>query len=218
MGEAAPKKLVIGVLALQGAFIEHINLLKRLTDDVEDAIPIRTKEQLADPRLDALILPGGESTTIALIAERNGLLEPLKEWVHVARKPVWGTCAGLILLANTVSQAKQGGQSTIGGLDVTVRRNAFGAQIDSFTAPLSVQRLDSPETPYPAVFIRAPIIESLVAEKGVEVLASVQRGDQEPMIVAVKQGRLMGSSFHPELTNDDRFHRLFLRLVREALA
>ncbi|KAJ3049354.1 hypothetical protein HK097_009644 [Rhizophlyctis rosea] len=209
-----PRKLRIGVLALQGAFTEHINLLNRLTDDIEAVIQIKTPQQLESSNLDALILPGGESTTMALIAERNGLMEPLRGWVR-AGKPVWGTCAGLILLSNTAHRTKQLGQPLIGGLSVSVKRNAFGTQLNSFVSDLSIPSL-GPE-PFPAVFIRAPIIETL-DDPSVEVLARVTNSDaggEGENIVAVRQGSLLATAFHPELTADDRFHRYYLEMVRE---
>ncbi|TPX64201.1 hypothetical protein SpCBS45565_g06060 [Spizellomyces sp. 'palustris'] len=210
---AEKKKLRIGVLALQGAFSEHIHLLNRLKADVAEAIQIRTREQLQDPSLDALILPGGESTTMALVAERSGLMEPLREWVK-AGKPVWGTCAGMILLSNTAHRTKKGGQTLIGGLDVTVKRNAFGAQVDSFVADLSVPVLPDHERPFSGVFIRAPIIESVDPEK-VSVVARVNKGTgEEDYVVAVRQGNILATAFHPELTDDDRFHRYYIDLVR----
>ncbi|KAJ3033080.1 hypothetical protein HDV00_006812 [Rhizophlyctis rosea] len=211
-------KLRIGVLALQGAFTEHIHLLRRLTDDVEEVIQVKTKQQLEESNLDALILPGGESTTMALIAERNGLMEPLRGWVRAGR-PVWGTCAGMILLSNTAHRIKQNGQALVGGLAVTVKRNAFGAQVNSFVADLPVPALGA--TPFPAVFIRAPIIESL-DDPAIEVLARVKSAEAddggEGSIVAVRQGHLLATAFHPELTSDDRFHRYYLEMVKELRA
>ncbi|KAJ3190233.1 hypothetical protein HDU85_000526 [Gaertneriomyces sp. JEL0708] len=212
----AKKPLRIGVLALQGAYAEHINLLKRFKDDVAEIIQVKTRDQLENSGLDALILPGGESTTMALVAERSGVMEPLREWVK-SKKPVWGTCAGMILLSNTAHKIKKGGQTLIGGLDVTVKRNAFGAQVDSFVADLDVEALSDPK-PFPGVFIRAPIIESLDADD-VEILAKVKKERTgEENIVAVRQGNLLATAFHPELTEDTRFHRLFIEMVRNAKA
>ncbi|KAI9209019.1 PdxT/SNO family [Polychytrium aggregatum] len=202
------KKIKIGVLALQGAFVEHIHVLKRLPQ-VSDAVPIRTPEEFQGSQIDALVIPGGESTSIALVAERSGLLDHLRNWVK-SGKPTWGTCAGMILLSNHATHTKLGGQKLIGGLDVVVQRNAFGAQVDSFSAPLTIDGVAG--EPFPAVFIRAPIIESVGSD--VEVIARLDASRDE-RIVAVKQGHLLATAFHPELTSDDRFHRLF---VEHALA
>eukprot|EP00842_Homolaphlyctis_polyrhiza_P004077 jgi/Hompol1/4670/HPOL_003807-RA len=201
------RRLRVGVLALQGAFSEHINILTRLSDVVESATAIKTAAPLTDGSIDALILPGGESTTIALIAERNGLMEPLREWVRNG-KPIWGTCAGMILLADSAQGTKQGGQALIGGLHVQVQRNAFGQQIDSFIAPIHFPAIGS--DPIDGVFIRAPVISEIdpsVADK-VEVIARVpSKGN---CIVAVRQGHIIATSFHPELTQDTRFHKYFV--------
>nr|KAJ3422541.1 hypothetical protein HK105_007597 [Polyrhizophydium stewartii] len=205
------RKLRVGVLALQGAFGEHINILHKLPDLVESAVEVRSSGPLLDGSLDALILPGGESTTIAMIAERNGLLEPLRAWVR-SGKPIWGTCAGMILLSDDARGTKQGGQTLIGGLHVQVKRNAFGHQLESFIENIPIPALGS--EPFPAVFIRAPTIEAIrdtpeAREAGVQVLAtSPSKGS---CIVAVQQGAILATSFHPELTNDTRFHAFFAR-------
>lgn len=191
--------LRIGVLALQGAFIEHIVMLRRLGADARE---VRTPAQLAE--VDGLILPGGESTTMGLVAERWGLVEPLRAWVHGGR-PTWGTCAGMILLAEHATGQKQGGQPLIGGLDVTVNRNYFGRQVDSFETTLTVPSFDPPT--YPAIFIRAPAITAVGPE--VEVLAELPG----PLYVAVRQGNILATAFHPELTRDSRWHALFLEMA-----
>ena len=264
-------------------------MLKRLNASVNvDAVEVRTKEQLEDPTLDGLIIPGGESTTMGIVAERTGVLEPLRNFVKIEKKPVWvglvaavlahltrqarsrqlavsrpflklifvfflpfdaettsffpytfgtthfgdflrffghffqGTCAGLILLANQASHIKQGGQSLVGGLSVTVERNAFGSQIDSFAAPVpSPVIVDGVSNPFPAVFIRAPVIQSIDAED-VETLAKITHayhageevGDK---VVAVRQGNIVGTAFHPELTSDDRWHLYFTEFVAKAV-
>ena len=201
----------IGVLALQGAFREHINKLQAL--DIE-APEIRLPAQLQD--LDGLIIPGGESTTMGKLAAAFGLLEPLRKFTR--ERPTWGTCAGLILLADRAVKQKKGGQPLIRGLDVTVDRNYFGRQVDSFEADLDVPALDEvaqpadPEGPFHAIFIRAPA----VVETGpqVEVLA---RLPQDGPIVAVRQNHLLGTAFHPELSNDLRFHRYFAQMVTPKL-
>ncbi|MCB9147663.1 MAG: pyridoxal 5'-phosphate synthase glutaminase subunit PdxT [Caldilineaceae bacterium] len=193
----------IGVLALQGAFLEHVKMLRRLG---VQAVEVRKAEQLA--ALDGLIIPGGESTSMGLIAERWGLVEPLRQWVHSGR-PTWGTCAGMILLAERATGQKRGGQTLLGGLDVTVNRNYFGRQVDSFETDLPVSLFG--DVPFPAIFIRAPAI----AEAGptVEVLAQVTASNGETVIVAVRQGALLATAFHPELTQDTRWHELFLEMV-----
>lgn len=197
----------LGVLALQGAFREHIAMLRRL--DVE-AAEVRLAQELND--LDGLIIPGGESTSMGLVAERWGLVEPLRRWVQ-GGKPTWGTCAGMILLAENATGQKLGGQALIGGLDVTVNRNYFGRQVDSFEADLDVPVLGDP--PFHAVFIRAPAITA-VAE-GIETLATVASlGDEtEPVIAAVRKGPILATAFHPELTDDLRWHRYFVKVVTE---
>ena len=188
----------IGVLALQGAFIEHIKVLRSL--DVE-AIEVRKPEQLRD--LNGLIIPGGESTTFGKLAVEYGLIEPIRAMCE-AGKPVWGTCAGMIFLAKDIGRT----QPLIGVMDVQIRRNAFGRQVDSFEVDLDVPVLE-PRAPFHAVFIRAPLIESV--GKGVEVLAKLEDGT----IVAARQGNLLATSFHPELTDDARFHRYFLERVKK---
>ena len=187
----------IGVLALQGAFIEHEKILTRIGAEV---VEVRLPQHLED--LDGLIIPGGESTTIGKVARRWGLLEPLRAFAQSGR-PLWGTCAGMIFIAKDVVDGKPD-QPLLALVDVTVRRNAFGRQVDSFEADLEIAALG--EEPFHAVFIRAPLIERV--GEGVEVLAKLEDG----AIVAVRQGNLLATAFHPELTDDDRFHRYFLSL------
>jgi 5'-phosphate synthase pdxT subunit len=191
----------IGVLALQGAFAEHVAILRRLG---ADATEVRTPTQLEG--LDGLILPGGESTTMGLVAQRWGLVEPLRAWVH-SGKPTWGTCAGMILLADQAIGQKEGGQPLIGGLHVTVNRNYFGRQVDSFETTLTVPRFDPP--PSPGIFIRAPAIVELGED--VEVLAELPG----PVYVAAAQGPILATAFHPELTRDLRWHALFMEMARQ---
>lgn len=186
----------VGVLAVQGAFVEHEQALR---DVGADTVQVRTPEQLAD--LDGLVIPGGESTTFGLVAERSGLLPPLRAAVSDGL-PVFGTCAGLIMLAEATTA---GPQPLIGGMDIVVRRNAFGRQVASFETELPVAGLG--EQAVPAVFIRAPWIER--AGDGVEVLATC-RG----RAVAARQGQLLVTAFHPELTEDRRLHALFVDMVR----
>lgn len=204
MSTTTRDSLKIGVLALQGAFIEHIQLLRQLG---VAAIEVRKPEQLA--ALDGLIIPGGESTTMGLVAEQWGLVEPLRQWVHGGR-PTWGTCAGMILLAERAAGQKQGGQPLLGGLNVTVNRNYFGRQTDSFETQLVVPQLGDP--PFPAVFIRAPAVAEVGA--GVEVLATLPTANGEGVIVALRQGLILATAFHPELTRDPRWHHLFIEMVR----
>ena len=190
----------IGVLALQGDFAEHIVMLRRLG---VEAAEIRLAEQLED--LDGLILPGGESTTIGKLAVDFHLLEPLKAFGR--RRAVWGTCAGAIFLSKDARRE----QPLLELMDITVQRNAFGRQVDSFEADLDIEALKKAtgtSEPYHAVFIRAPIIESVFGEA--EVLAALPDG----RIVAAQQGHLLATSFHPELTGDTRFHEYFLSLAQ----
>ena len=200
----------IGVFALQGDVREHLAALSAL--EVE-AISVRRPQELA--RCDAIVLPGGESTTMIRLARTFGLLEPLRERIR-AGMPAFGTCAGMIQLADRVLDG-EAGQETVGGLDITVRRNAFGRQVDSFETTLKVAGVVDPVH---AVFIRAPWVEEI--GEGVEVLARVDtdpaRGAAAGRVVAVRQGRLMAMSFHPEIGRDIWAHRLFVDLVNDAQA
>jgi 5'-phosphate synthase pdxT subunit len=198
---------VIGVLALQGDVREHLAALRAAG---AEARPVRRPEELAE--VDGLVVPGGESTTMAKLAARFGMLEPLRTAVRDGL-PAYGSCAGMIMLADTVLDAPAD-QVTIGGLDVTVRRNAFGRQVDSFESAVRIAGVPGP--PVHAVFIRAPWVEEV--GPGVEVLGRVEGGPADGKIVAVRQGRLVATSFHPELTGDLRVHALFVELVREATA
>jgi 5'-phosphate synthase pdxT subunit len=198
---------VIGVLALQGDVREH---LAGLREQGAEAVPVRRPEELAG--LDGLVIPGGESTTIVKLARRFGLLEPLRDAVR-SGLPAYGTCAGMILLADRILDAPAD-QETIGGLDVTVRRNAFGRQVDSFESEIDLDGLDG--GPLHTVFIRAPWVEK--AGASVDVLGRVVGGPADGKIVAVRQGNLVATSFHPELTGDRRVHALFVDLVRSDMA
>jgi len=193
----------IGVLALQGAFREHVNMLERAG---ARAVEVRKPEQLEG--LDGLVIPGGESTAMGLIAERWGLVEPLRAWVH-SGKPTWGTCAGMIMVAERAFGQKEGGQTLLGGLDVTVNRNHFGRQLQSFETDLAVPALG--DEPVHAVFIRAPGITAV--GEGVEVLARFGADGDDAIIVAVRQGPILATAFHPELTDDLRWHRLFVEMT-----
>jgi 5'-phosphate synthase pdxT subunit len=258
--------LTIGVLALQGAFVEHVALLQRAAaslalaqkqqqqdSTLETPLPllhfieVRTPSELAS--CSALVLPGGESTAISLIAERCGLLEPLRAFVKIQRKPVWGTCAGLILLAESANKSKATGQELIGGLDVRVQRNYFGRQVESFEADLKLSFLEGQE-PFHSVFIRAPVVEKvlsaseLASEGGEKVVAPATKTTKPEVeilcrlpgraktlrdktttaeelgedgdIVAVRQGNVFGTAFHPELTGDERIHAWWLGEVMKA--
>ena len=189
----------IGVLALQGAFIEHEKVLRRLGVEARE---IRLPQQLDD--VDGLIVPGGESTTIGKLATQYGLMDPLRRMARDGR-PLWGTCAGMIFMSRDAGRD----QPVLGLMDVVVKRNAFGRQVDSFEADLEVSAIEGTQ-PFHAIFIRAPLIESVGA--GVVVLARVDRNGGSA-IVAARQGQLLATSFHPELSGDDRFHRYFLSLV-----
>lgn len=195
----------VGVLALQGAFIEHVQILRALG---VTALEVRKPEELRD--LAGLIIPGGESTTFGKLAVAYGLIEPIRAFCN-AGKPVWGTCAGMIFLAKDVGR----NQPVIGVMDVRVKRNAFGRQVDSFEVDLDIPALGTveegsdPRRPFHAIFIRAPLIESV--GKGVEVLARLDDGT----IVAARQGNLLVTSFHPELTRDTRLHRYFLQISKQ---
>jgi 5'-phosphate synthase pdxT subunit len=195
----AAKTLRIGVLALQGAFLEHIQILRRLG---AEATEVRLPEQLHG--LTGLIIPGGESTTIGKLAVTYGLMDPLRKFA--ADHPVWGTCAGLIFLAKETDSP----QPLLGVMDILAKRNAFGRQVDSFETDLFVPVLENGASePFHAVFIRAPYI---AAVKGnARVLAKLSDGTA----VAVREGKWLATAFHPELTSDLRFHRYFLQMCRD---
>jgi 5'-phosphate synthase pdxT subunit len=188
----------VGVLALQGDFAEHEAVLEQLGVAVRE---VRTPAGLEG--IDALIIPGGESTTLTRLIAAYGLIDPIRRFAAV--HPVWGTCAGMIVMAR---QATNLDRPTLDLIDVAVERNAFGAQVDSFETEIEVDGLDG--EPYPAVFIRAPVIRS--AGEGVRVLAELEDG----RIVAARQGRLLVTAFHPELTRDTRLHAYFLSFLNEA--
>lgn len=187
----------IGVLALQGDFAEH---LAKLRDHDVDAVEVRTLAQIDD--VDGLVIPGGESTTIARLLIAFDMMEPLRERIR-AGLPTWGTCAGAILLADDVPDLDR---EPIGVMDMTVDRNAFGRQIQSFEADLDIAGMDGP--PLRAIFIRAPVFRRVGED--VEVLAALPDG----RIVAARQGHLLATSFHPELTDDSRMHRYFAEMCR----
>jgi pyridoxal 5'-phosphate synthase pdxT subunit len=187
----------IGVLALQGAFIEHVKMLRRLG---VEAVEVRLPRDLEG--LDGLIIPGGESTTIGKLAVDYGLIEPLRDFAQ--QRPTWGTCAGMIFLAKDLGKDHQ---PILGLMDIQVDRNAFGRQIDSFETDLSIAAFQD-DVPYHAVFIRAPVVTRI--DEGVAVLGQLDDG----RIVAVQEGHLLATAFHPELTDDLRFHQYFLDLIQ----
>ncbi|KAG6040517.1 hypothetical protein E4U41_000338 [Claviceps citrina] len=222
--------VTIGVLALQGGFAEHISLVRKAAEQLDlnvKTVEVRTAEELS--QCHGLIIPGGESTTISLVAAQSGLLEPLRDYVKTQKRPVWGTCAGLILLSNEANATKKGGQELIGGLGVRVHRNHFGRQIESFESPIELPFLGDGSAPFPGVFIRAPVVEEILSTSAsdVEVLAKLP-GRVDKMkagvsqastkndsgdIIAVRQGNIVGTSFHPELTGDTRIHAWWLRTI-----
>ena len=198
---------VVGVLALQGDVREHLAALAEC--DVV-ARPVRRPTELAE--VDALVVPGGESTTIDKLTRTFDLREPILDRIKHGM-PAYGSCAGMILLADRVVDAIAG-QLTFGGIDMTVRRNAFGRQVESFEEDLAFTGVEG--EPVRAVFIRAPWVEEVAPD--VQVLAKVESGPAEGRIVAVRQGNLLATSFHPEITGDTRVHRLFVEMVRSNLA
>ena len=199
---------VIGVLALQGDVREHRAMLERAG---ADTVGVRRPAELDD--VDGLVMPGGESTTMEKLARAFGLFDPLQQRLR-AGLPAFGTCAGMIMLADRIEHGATG-QQTFGGLDVVVRRNAFGRQVDSFEAELDVE-LGGPagQQPFRAMFIRAPWVEKVGHD--VQVVATVASGDAMGRIVAVRQADILATSFHPEITGDHRFHQLFVDMVRAA--
>lgn len=198
---------IIGVLAIQGDVREHLRSLEQAG---ATAVAVRSaagRDGLDD--IDGLVIPGGESTTMSRLAVIDGLMEPLR----AARRqgmPMYGSCAGMIMLADRILDGRPD-QETIGGLDITVRRNAFGRQVDSFETDLGMEGIGA--EPLRAVFIRAPWVESVGSE--VQVLARVDRAGQAGTIVAVRQGNLLATSFHPELTGDARVHGVFVDMVKK---
>lgn len=190
--------MVVGILALQGDVREHEAMLRRIG---APALQVRLPEHLE--QVDRLIIPGGESTTIGKLMVLYRLLEPIQERARRGM-PLWGTCAGAILMAREIAEGRPAGQPALGLMDITARRNAFGRQLDSFEAELAIPQLG--DEPHHAVFIRAPVLEK--PGSGVEVLGRLDDG----RIIAAQQGRLLATCFHPELTRDERVHRYFLEI------
>jgi 5'-phosphate synthase pdxT subunit len=197
---AATPKPVVGVLALQGDVPEHV---RALAEAGATAVPVRRAEEL--DRIDGLVIPGGESTTLWRLSMAFDLLEPITKQIKQGL-PAFGSCAGMIMLADRLSDGVEG-QQTYGGIDMTVRRNAFGRQVDSFESEVTLAV--DPAAPMHAVFIRAPWVEN--AGDDVTVLGT---DDRTGRIVAVRQGQLLATAFHPELTPDRRVHRLFVDIVK----
>ena len=196
------ERIKIGVLALQGDFKEHIHILRKLDTD---AVEVRLPEHIQS--IDALIIPGGESTTIGKLAYSYNLIEPLREFA--SQKPVWGTCAGMIFLAKNIDAD----QPLLGVMDIEVQRNAFGRQVDSFKTDLVVPILNNGKTkPYPAIFIRAPKIVKVNGKA--KVVAKLSNGTA----VAAQEEKWLATSFHPELTDDNRFHTYFVNLVKDSIS
>jgi 5'-phosphate synthase pdxT subunit len=198
---------LIGVLAVQGDVREH---LAALSASGARTTTVRRAEEVE--AIDGLVIPGGESTTMDKLVRAFGLQGPLRERI-AAGMPVYGSCAGMIMLADRIADARPD-QQTLGGLDITVRRNAFGRQVDSFEEDLHIRAIGG--GPMRAVFIRAPWVEECGPD--VEVLAAVEEGPAAGRVVAVRQGHLLATSFHPEVTGDHRFHQLFVQMVRDAVA
>ena len=196
------ERIKIGVLALQGDFKEHIHILRKLDTD---AVEVRLPEHIQT--IDALIIPGGESTTIGKLAYSYNLIEPLREFA--SQKPVWGTCAGMIFLAKNIAAD----QPLLGVMDIEVQRNAFGRQVESFKTDLVVPILNNGKTkPYPAIFIRAPKIVRVNGKA--KVVAKLSNGTA----VAAQEEKWLATSFHPELTDDNRFHTYFVNLVKDSIS
>ncbi len=193
----------VGVLALQGDVREHVSALDEAG---ASAVAVRSVEQLA--ALDGLVIPGGESTTMSKLALRDGFMEPLRD-ARASGMPMYGSCAGMIMLADRIHDGRPD-QETVGGLDIDVRRNAFGRQVDSFEMDLSIPVLG--ESPFPGVFIRAPWVEAV--GPAVTVLGRIDEGERAGTIVAVEHAGLLATSFHPELTGDTRVHAYFVEMVR----
>jgi len=196
---------MIGVLAIQGAVREHLHLLEEAG---ARAVPLRHASDIA--LVSGIVLPGGESTTISKLAVIDGLMEPLRD-AALSGMPMYGSCAGMILLADRILDGRPD-QETIGGIDMTVRRNAFGRQVDSFEGGIDLEGIEG--GPFPGVFIRAPWVEEIGPK--VEVIGRVGSGSTAGRIVAVRDRNLIATSFHPELTGDTRVHQYFVEMVRQA--
>eukprot|EP01064_Diplonema_japonicum_P003699 TRINITY_DN123_c6_g1_i1.p1 TRINITY_DN123_c6_g1~~TRINITY_DN123_c6_g1_i1.p1 ORF type:complete len:222 (+),score=50.52 TRINITY_DN123_c6_g1_i1:56-721(+) len=213
--------LRIGVLGIQGGFHEHMEMVKSVGCE---AVDVRKKEQLEG--LDGLVLPGGESTAIGLIAHDNGVIEPIRDFIHKEKKPVFGTCAGMIVLSDEVTEQRKGGQALFGGLHTVVNRNGFGRQINSFEHKVNIPEGIDIKPKGNEIFIRAPLVHE--AKPNVTVIATLTHSfkdycdpnaaasrpeDNEEVIVGVQQDNILAVSFHPELTNDTTWHQYFKDLI-----
>lgn len=230
-GTATRPKLLVGVMAIQGAFLEHQVSLQKAASQLPQGPVVEVKD-IRHPHditaeLHGLILPGGESTTMSLFLRRNNMEEPLKAWIGQKHHVTWGTCAGMILLSKHMEHqklggqsSKLGGQSSLGVTDTLVSRNYFGRQVDSFEADLPITCPDLLLDPaantkeyFRGVFIRAPAVLR-VTDPSVEVLACLRLCDEvDPVVVAFRQGNILSTAFHPELTEDLRWHSYFLRML-----
>eukprot|EP00472_Partenskyella_glossopodia_P004480 CAMPEP_0197518856 /NCGR_PEP_ID=MMETSP1318-20131121/4106_1 /TAXON_ID=552666 /ORGANISM="Partenskyella glossopodia, Strain RCC365" /LENGTH=211 /DNA_ID=CAMNT_0043069511 /DNA_START=51 /DNA_END=686 /DNA_ORIENTATION=- len=202
---SSDSSMTIGVLALQGAFAEHIDCLKKLG---VSTVQIRNPDELT--KIDGLVIPGGESSTISLVAEEWKLIEPLQKWI-TENRPIFGTCAGMIFIAKDAHNQKKNGQKLLGKLNIVVDRNHFGRQKFSFECNV---KTDIDQKKHSGIFIRAPGI--LDVGEGVSVLGTIEHGEKKDMAVAVRQDSLLATCFHPELTEDLAWHAYFLKMVKDA--
>ncbi|XP_045176842.2 pyridoxal 5'-phosphate synthase subunit PdxT-like isoform X2 [Mercenaria mercenaria] len=210
--------LTVGLLEVQGAFLEHRVALQKAAQLLGNVdlrlMEIRTANHVTD-ELDGLVIPGGESTTISIYLKRNEMEEPLRRWIHNDRHVTWGTCAGMILLSKMTDNQKIGGQSTLAIMETEVSRNYFGRQVHSFESHIHLKEKELKDTikneTYPGIFIRAPAIVKTLSPE-VKILATLQKSDSE-VIVAAQQGHVISTAFHPELTEDCSWHMYFLKTI-----
>lgn len=203
----------LGVLAIQGSFSEHLECFKRCQENIQ-VHEIRSGSQLTQLGIQGLVIPGGESTTMGHFLRKNNFLQDIQNWFENDQKTfIWGTCAGLILLADEIDQEKQGGQCKIGGLAVEAQRNSYGRQKESFEEEIQIQlNSNLPPQRFDGIFIRAPKIARILNQNKVKILATkISNGE----IVGVQQDRIMATTFHPELTDNLDFHRFFIHLCKE---
>lgn len=216
-----PEVINVGILEIQGAFLEHRVALQKASQFVEKGVSVnvtevRTPEHVTD-QLDGLIIPGGESTTISIYLKRNNMEETLRQWIHNKRHVTWGTCAGMILLAKVTDNQKIGGQPSLAIMDTEVSRNYFGRQVQSFESNISIKHGPLRDTvqndTYPGIFIRAPAIVKVLGPE-VDVLATLHVPDSDDeIIVAAQQDHVISTAFHPELTEDCSWHIYFLKTI-----
>ncbi|XP_021340060.1 uncharacterized protein LOC110441275 isoform X2 [Mizuhopecten yessoensis] len=223
------KHIKVGILEVQGAFQEHKVALMRANQCLQTTIKLEVMEvrhpDHLSPDMDGLIIPGGESTTISLFLKRNNMEEPLRNWIQTKGHVVWGTCAGMILLSKCTENQKDGGQPTLGMLDTVVSRNFFGRQVQSFEAQVTIKapllipsntQTGTSDSKCHGVFIRAPAVLKTTSSE-IQVLAVLERPEQkDSVIVAVQQGDVIATAFHPELTDDLRWHSYFLKMIEKA--